>query len=514
MKIIIQLRLIFLEDGAASRWGFQITALDGENQRAGEFAVTDHEHTVLSDRQGNPQYLSHNSAGTYPGEREAVNWQFNWTAPGEDAGEITFYFTGNAADGRRSPGGDYIYSGSASISADEPPPFEFTVSLSEGWNFVSVPMMLDNAQMNDIFADLIQNGELVRVRNSEGLINDPRREIEEIEAWNELESYLIKIVDDADLTFIGARHEEEPVYELTQGWQWISYPHLNPAHPLENFSVVADRLDIVKNGEGRFYAPEYEVSTLPMIEPGNGVMVKASDNVELNWLEWDGDPEEPEEIPVPERFAPYFNTGRNMSVIIAETMGFEIAEGDEFTVMATRDEEPYYYGASKATGQIVPLTVWGDDLTTDILDGFEEGEALSFIWYSSTDQSTYTLEASSLAENVEAVYETDAVLPVRLTKEESIRLDPSSPADYTLTSVYPNPFNSTVNFSFNLKARERVRFSIHNLDGGMVYEAGESVFSPGGHALTWNADNFTSGIYFVRFEIKGSIETKKLVLMK
>lgn len=109
-------------ESAVNRWGFELTVLDAQGSSAGELTVTDAARVLK--RSGaildQPRtYLSHNDeTGTNLGRTGANSWAFNWTAPNNSAGEITFYATGNAADGQVTPEGDYIY---ATLAVIKPP---------------------------------------------------------------------------------------------------------------------------------------------------------------------------------------------------------------------------------------------------------------------------------------------------------------------------------------------------------------------------------------------------------
>ena len=54
-------------------------------------------------------YLEHTSAGTRPGTTGSAQFQFDWTPPSTNAGNIIIYVAGNAANGDGSPSGDHIY---------------------------------------------------------------------------------------------------------------------------------------------------------------------------------------------------------------------------------------------------------------------------------------------------------------------------------------------------------------------------------------------------------------------
>ena len=103
------------------RWGFELTALaaNDSSATAGELVVTDALRVLKRSGSvlGKPRiYLSHNDEdGTSLGRTGANNWTFNWVAPSSNAGEITFYAAGNAADGQVTPESDYIYTTLATV---------------------------------------------------------------------------------------------------------------------------------------------------------------------------------------------------------------------------------------------------------------------------------------------------------------------------------------------------------------------------------------------------------------
>ena len=118
-------------DATRARWGFQLTALDAADQKAGAFAPSDDRTRVLNGEGPFPsrEYVEHTSAGTFPGQQGGAGWSFKWTAPAEDLGPVTFYLAGNQADGDGSSAGDNIYFTFKSAAYQAPTP-DFSVSLA------------------------------------------------------------------------------------------------------------------------------------------------------------------------------------------------------------------------------------------------------------------------------------------------------------------------------------------------------------------------------------------------
>jgi glucose/arabinose dehydrogenase len=93
------------------RWGFQLTAVDDNGNRAGTLrAGADGRTQVIAGLLGNParQYVEHTQAGTSVGQTNGASWTFNWTAPAADVGPVTFYTAGNQANNDGNTSGDSI----------------------------------------------------------------------------------------------------------------------------------------------------------------------------------------------------------------------------------------------------------------------------------------------------------------------------------------------------------------------------------------------------------------------
>jgi len=91
-------------------FGFQMTALNQSNRRAGTLSSLNSETQVLSEIGfGGRQYIEHKQQGTIPNAKNSHVWQVRWTAPDTDIGTVIFYISGNAANGNGENSGDFIY---------------------------------------------------------------------------------------------------------------------------------------------------------------------------------------------------------------------------------------------------------------------------------------------------------------------------------------------------------------------------------------------------------------------
>jgi len=94
------------------RFGFELTAEDNTGAKSGIFTITNTTQTKLVN---NNKSVTHKAGGLAP-DGNSKTWEFDWTAPAEGSGEITFYAALNAANGNNQTSGDNIYKTSLAVS--------------------------------------------------------------------------------------------------------------------------------------------------------------------------------------------------------------------------------------------------------------------------------------------------------------------------------------------------------------------------------------------------------------
>ena len=88
------------------------------------------------------------------------------------------------------------------------------------------------------------------------------------------------------------------------------------------------------------------------------------------------------------------------------------------------------------------------------------------------------------------------------------------PTDFHLDEPYPNPFNPTTTVKFSVPQSGFVSIKVYDLIGNEVSTLVNSDFTSGNHIVQWDGSGQTTGIYFVRMESGGFVQTKKVMLMK
>lgn len=88
------------------------------------------------------------------------------------------------------------------------------------------------------------------------------------------------------------------------------------------------------------------------------------------------------------------------------------------------------------------------------------------------------------------------------------------PTDYILSQNYPNPFNPVTNIGFAIPKLTNTKISIYDATGKEVYVLVEENLSAGYYEVEWNADLFSSGVYFYKIKAGDFVQTKKMLLVK
>jgi len=88
------------------------------------------------------------------------------------------------------------------------------------------------------------------------------------------------------------------------------------------------------------------------------------------------------------------------------------------------------------------------------------------------------------------------------------------PKKYAVYQNYPNPFNPVTKFNFDIPIKSSVRIRIYDITGRVVTTLVNQELQPGSYETSWDAANYSSGIYFYSVEANDYHKTMKMVLVK
>jgi hypothetical protein len=87
-------------------------------------------------------------------------------------------------------------------------------------------------------------------------------------------------------------------------------------------------------------------------------------------------------------------------------------------------------------------------------------------------------------------------------------------SSFTLNQNYPNPFNPTTTIQFELDKTTFTKLTVFDVLGRKVQELVNGARPAGTNTIQFDATNLASGIYLYRLEANGTVQTKRLTLIK
>ncbi|MCZ7612830.1 MAG: T9SS type A sorting domain-containing protein [Ignavibacteriaceae bacterium] len=86
--------------------------------------------------------------------------------------------------------------------------------------------------------------------------------------------------------------------------------------------------------------------------------------------------------------------------------------------------------------------------------------------------------------------------------------------DYFLSNAFPNPFNPSTKFIYEIPSQSQVQIKVFDILGREVGLLVNMEQQKGLYEITFNASDLPSGIYFCRMQSGNFISIKKIILLK
>ncbi len=90
----------------------------------------------------------------------------------------------------------------------------------------------------------------------------------------------------------------------------------------------------------------------------------------------------------------------------------------------------------------------------------------------------------------------------------------NSPEDIVIKKCYPNPFNNSIKISYSVNQSRYYFIEVFDIAGKKIDVITEGFITPGNYNVYWNAQDFPSGIYFLRISSSEYSVATKIVLLK
>ncbi len=380
-------------------------------------------------------------------------------------------------------------------------PDRFIMTLTPNWNMVSAPIIVEDDDVIGIWGGLGRDGNLEILKDFTGRFYNPEFDFCNIPRWDFCQGYQAKMDEAAELEFVGEEVADDHPVPLRAGWSIIAYFPRAETDAITAFENIVDNLTIAKDAFGNFYLPEFEFTNMRPLVRGQGYQVRVEEAGELIWNTGDNRLQAVfEEVKHTEHYTVVAPTGNNMSLLI--NSGIDMPDNAE---LAAYTASGLLAGTARLNGEAPwGLAVWGDDPTTENIDGAENDSQISLkLWI---DGAEYYLSPNWLVGD--GAYDADSYGMLEIQAGDLI------PDQFALFSPYPNPFNNTVKIAFSLPEVTPVSLTIHDLLGREVSRQSLNDLTAGIHQFSWNAAGMPSGVYIFRVNALGKTLSVKAALIQ
>ena len=108
-----------------------------------------------------------------------------------------------------------------------------------------------------------------------------------------------------------------------------------------------------------------------------------------------------------------------------------------------------------------------------------------------------------------------AVAGDRLGSNMNVRFASPEVRNFSINSLYPNPFNPITSIDYSVEKAGDLHLSIYNILGQEVTVLYNGYQTEGeSFKIKWDANSFSSGVYFVHMLMNGQVETMKAIVIK
>ena len=416
-------------------------------------------------------------------------------------------------------------------------PFEFhastisTVDISKnmvpGWNWFSLNVTGEDMTANGVLISIGENASNIKSQTQSAIYYPGMGWYGSLTAMNNLTFYKLEVETAATFEYTGVPVDlAATTYDLTAGWNWISYAPQEPEDINYALATVENGTNIKSQTQSAiYYTGMGWYGSLTVLNPVGGYMLQMTAPEQLNY-------------PAPEAIR-----NNEIGVIIED-------------VLTQRDPQWYFdYHQFEYSGFIWGQVLVDDVLCDDVNDmigafvgeecrGIAQqsdnsvqnytipfgyvafmpmvysdntaGDELTFKYYDASEDMEWDVEntvefaANMVVGNGNEPY----VFTVNTNSNGEDEITPTQ-----ITSCYPNPFNPEVTISFYLQQNDSADLSIYNLRGQKVATLYSGVLSDGDHAYIWDGKNDkgieqANGVYFYRLQTGGEYHSGKMLMLK
>jgi len=374
-------------------------------------------------------------------------------------------------------------------------------SFTEGWNSISTYLVPSDPDVENIFAPNVED--LIIVKNLTSLYW-PYAGVNTIGNWDNESGYALKVYDGFDMEIAGTEFTSTEI-TLLAGWHYLPVLSQCDVDADELFGPHMDKISIVTDLIGtRVWWPDVNVFTLDFLEPGKAYKIRLKEEITLSFPECDL---KSHAIPAKVQntiLSPWGN------IIMTPTSHMVSIMSDAMSGMHDGDFIGAFDEAGNSCGVIEiqnatqnqAMFLFGDDPTTEIKDGFVEGEPIEFRMMnrSTGEESLINVSFDYSMPNTGQVFANQGLSSITGTNLTGFQ---NLSGFNSRINIYPNPSNGIFNID---GAIEGSTLRIFNAFGEEIKQLELSTND------MINLSDQPKGVYFIRIETEAGSHFEKLIL--
>ncbi len=393
---------------------------------------------------------------------------------------------------------------------------EVVIDLDAGWNLISWNVDTPTDDVEELFADIMDDVEVILGFEQGGFTFDPiLPEFSTLQDCDHLHGFWVKMYNPRTLILNGSPIAATTPISLEFGWNLVSYLPNEGFAPDYALGSVHDMLDVAmgwKDGGPETYDPFLpEYATLTEMAPKFGYWLNMDSDVMLVYP-GAGPLVSFKQIPVRMNMAAKQNAVAASRIWVDAFSrqltldGLTISGGTQIKAI-TSDGLVVGAGTVATDGKFGFMPIYGDDPMTDAIEGPSSGQTISFVVGNVETNETFVWDADNRTVEISA-----------LTAKGGSD-DPALPSEYGLHQNYPNPFNPSTTISFSMPSSGKVSIEVYNILGARVATVFDGMAEAGTTSVIWdgrneNGEQVATGIYFSRMKCDQFEQSRKMVLMK
>ncbi len=362
-----------------------------------------------------------------------------------------------------------------------------TISYTEGWNMVGLPLGVEDASYNLIFPESIE-GTLYSFDDGYTSGSD----------LTPGEGYWLRF-ENAGSTVIDGTPINELTLSLNEDWNLVS----GLSEDISIYSVLDPDSILVP---GTLYGFNDGYVAADMLSPGNGYWLRAFQAGDITLTSGGLAKVKPHNFSLKGK-------ANSLSISGSELyFGIELSDKDRLSYSLPPKPPPgafdvRFSGDTRIMVDKAEIEVMSPHETITISYDvvLDAGEYMHWV-LSTGSGGEHTLEGTG---------------EITVPTEETFTLERKAiiPIAYALHQNYPNPFNPTTTLRYDLPVDNHTTLTIYDLNGREVNQIVNTSQPAGHHSVMWNATNsfgkpVSAGVYLYQIRAGEFVQTRKMVLLK